>query len=263
MTYTDIRTKANSFILIMQLTTSYTAWAFTHRALRRLIVSSPSRKFKCWHGVGSTEPISAFPLISSSLSLSKHWLRIENHVYIWQVLPWPRCGDNRQIRKWFKEPSRYFCKINFPWRRNWRTELQSAPPSVVSLANVTVSSVARLQNVNTLRPRQNGRHFPHDIFNWIFLDENVWIPIKISLKFVPKGPISNIPALVQIMAWRRSGDKPLSEPMMVSALTHICVTRPQWVKQIHLRWVDSSAISRGFLRDFTRSHDITSYRLTV
>ena len=31
------------------------------------------------------------------------------------------------------------------------------------------------------------------------------------------------------MAWRRSGDKPLSEPMMVSLLTHICVTRPQWV----------------------------------
>ena len=39
----------------------------------------------------------------------------------------------------------------------------------------------------------------------------------------------NIPALVQIIAWRRSGDKPLSEPMMVSLVTHICVTRPQWV----------------------------------
>ena len=32
------------------------------------------------------------------------------------------------------------------------------------------------------------------------------------------------------MVWRRPGDKPLSEPMMVSLLTHICVTRPQWVK---------------------------------
>ena len=32
------------------------------------------------------------------------------------------------------------------------------------------------------------------------------------------------------MAWRRPGDKPLSEPIMVSLLTHICVTRPQWVK---------------------------------
>ena len=32
---------------------------------------------------------------------------------------------------------------------------------------------------NTFRPKQNGRHFPDDIFKWIFLDENVWISIKI------------------------------------------------------------------------------------
>ena len=84
-------------------------------------------------------------------------------------------------------------------------------------------------NLNTLRPRQDGRHFADDTFKLIFLNENVRISIKISLKFVPKGPIKNIPALVQIMAWRRSGDKPLSEPMMVCLLTHICVTRLQWV----------------------------------
>ena len=83
--------------------------------------------------------------------------------------------------------------------------------------------------INTLRPRQNGRHFPDDTFNRIFLKENVRISIKISLKFVSKGPIDNIPALFQIMAWRRPGDKPLSEPMMVILPTHICVTRPQWV----------------------------------
>ena len=81
-----------------------------------------------------------------------------------------------------------------------------------------------------LRPRQDGCHFPDDIFKCIFLNENVKILIKITLKFVPKGPINNIPALVQIMAWRRPGDKPLSEPMMVSLLTHICVTRRQRVK---------------------------------
>ena len=61
--------------------------------------------------------------------------------------------------------------------------------------------------VNTLRPRQNGRHFPDDIFKCIFLNK---ISITFLLKFVPKGPINNIPALVQIMAWRRSGDKSLS-----------------------------------------------------
>ena len=82
--------------------------------------------------------------------------------------------------------------------------------------------------VNTLRQRQNGRHFADDTFKHIFLNENVRISIKISLKFVPKGPINNIPALVHIMVWRRPGDKPLSEPMMVRLLTHICVTPPQW-----------------------------------
>ena len=69
--------------------------------------------------------------------------------------------------------------------------------------------------VNTLKPRRNEQHFADDIFKRIFFNENVWITIKISLKFFPKGPINNIPALIQIMAWRRSGGKPLSEPMMV------------------------------------------------
>ena len=82
-------------------------------------------------------------------------------------------------------------------------------------------------HLNTLRPRQNGLHFPDDIFKWIFL--NVWISINISQNFVPRGPLNNNPALVQIMAWRQPGDKPLSEAMMVRSTTHICVTRPQWV----------------------------------
>ena len=96
---------------------------------------------------------------------------------------------------------------------------------------ISGSAPKALRWVNTLRPGQNGRRFADDTFKRIFLDENVRISIKISLKFVPKGPINNNPALVQIMAWHGSGDKPLSEPMMVSLLTHICVTRPQWVKR--------------------------------
>ena len=88
----------------------------------------------------------------------------------------------------------------------------------------------------TLRPRQNGRNFS-DIFKWIFLNENVWILIEISLKFVRRGPINNTPALVPIMAWHRLGVNPSSEPMMVSLLTHICVTRPQWVYPLMFcRW---------------------------
>ena len=84
---------------------------------------------------------------------------------------------------------------------------------------------------NTLGSRQNGRLFSDDIFTCIFLNGKVWISINISLKFVPEGQNNNIPALVLIMAWRRPGNKPLSEPMMVRSLTHICVTRPQWVKR--------------------------------
>ena len=87
-----------------------------------------------------------------------------------------------------------------------------------------------------IEAERNGRHFADDIFNRIFLNENIWIPIKISLKFVPKGPINNIPAMVQIMAWRRPGDKPLSGPMVVSLLTHICIARPQWVKWPGVWW---------------------------
>ena len=66
---------------------------------------------------------------------------------------------------------------------------------------MTLHSAAKLEDtliyfVNTLRPRQNGRYFADDIFKCIFLKENVWILIKMSLKFVPKGPIIHIPALV-------------------------------------------------------------------
>ena len=121
------------------------------------------------------------------------------------------------------------------WRNN---ELQPIRNS----DTCTVISITGLKNwtplhfhhccqiiLNTLRPRQNGRHFADDTFNRIFVNENVRISINISLKFVPKGLINNIPELVQIMAWRWPGDKPLSEPMTVSLLTYICVTRPQWV----------------------------------
>ena len=85
-------------------------------------------------------------------------------------------------------------------------------------------SLVKLIEAETKWPPFSRRHFP--VF---FLNENVWISMNISLKFVPKGPINDMPALVHIMAWRRAGDKPLSEPTMVSLLTHICVTRPQWV----------------------------------
>ena len=53
-----------------------------------------------------------------------------------------------------------------------------------------------------------------DIFKCIVLNENDKIPIKISLKLVLKSPIDNKPASVQVMAWRRTGNKSLTEPML-------------------------------------------------
>ena len=46
------------------------------------------------------------------------------------------------------------------------------------------------------------------------------------------------------MAWRRSGDKPLFEPMMVSLLTHISVTRPRWTSYRYQRVPGASLIHR-------------------
>ena len=73
------------------------------------------------------------------------------------------------------------------------------------------------------------RQIADDIFKCISLNENVRVSVKISLQVVPTVSINNIPALVQIMAWRRSGDKALSESMMISLPTHICVNQPQCV----------------------------------
>ena len=108
--------------------------------------------------------------------------------------------------------------------RRWLSGHQIDQPSVSMI-------VERV--LNTLRLRQNGRDFADDISKCIFLNENVRILIKISLKFVPRGPINNISALVKITAWRRPGDRPLSEPMMIVLMTYKSVTRPQWVKWVY------------------------------
>ena len=68
--------------------------------------------------------------------------------------------------------------------------------------------------LNTSRPEQNGHQFADDIFKFIFLDENCCTLIKILLQIVPVDLVNDIEALVQVMAWRRPGDKPLHEPIL-------------------------------------------------
>ena len=119
--------------------------------------------------------------------------------------------------------------MGLPILVKWHIYIESGPRASTHKINDSKRYQWSFIWINTLRPRQNARHFKGDTFRCIFLNENVRISFKISMKFVPYCPINNILALVQIMAWRRPGDKPLSEPMAICLLTHICVTRPQWV----------------------------------
>ena len=90
-------------------------------------------------------------------------------------------------------------------------------------------------------PLIGGAHTQNDPWKWgwrkmvaiwqkTFSNSISWMKTtEFSLNRHDFVPVYGRPLLVQIMAWRRPGDKPLSEPVMVSLLTHICVTRPRWV----------------------------------
>ena len=137
----------------------------------------------------------------------------------------------------------YTCTLNKPWayKISWvyifiqnentlvhlhsEKKLPSWPPAWTQSS--TSDCLFSFVFLNTLRPRQNGRHFPYSISNafssWMKMDE-FWLIFLWSL--FPVVQFTNIPALDQIMAWHRPGDKPLSETMMLSLLTHICITQP-------------------------------------
>ena len=61
-----------------------------------------------------------------------------------------------------------------------------------------------------------------NIYKYIFLNENDRIPIRISLKFILRSPNDKKPLLVQVMAWRRTGNKSLPE-LMLNQFTDTCM----------------------------------------
>ena len=124
---------------------------------------------------------------------------------------------------------------------NWIIHNTNVNSFVVKWMYRSIISSSYPACINSLSPRPNRRHFADAIFKCIYENKNEWISPRILLKFVPKLRINNITALVQIMAWRRPGDKPLSEPMMLSLPTHICVTQPQWVKYCYINDCDNTA----------------------
>ena len=87
-----------------------------------------------------------------------------------------------------------------------------------SMVHTLIADDTAMQGVMTLTylpwtkyPPFHRRYFQ---MYFIFVNEKFCILVEISFKFVPKGPINNIPLWVQIMAWCRTGNKPLSEPTM-------------------------------------------------
>ena len=165
------------------------------------------------------------PLLLTWISLIQGWISHQQYVR-WNYLSIPKL---QRLHRWSLEIDKFFLptlnrgcnylsllgfKLNNVRKQGpggWELTSFLSP-----FEHHLIDNQHLYKHINTLRPRQNGRHFADDIFKCIFMNQNVWIPIKISLKFVPKSPINDIPALVQIMTWRRPGDKPLSEPMLVS-----------------------------------------------
>ena len=111
-------------------------------------------------------------------------------------------------------------------------------------------------NENTLRQKQNDRHFADGVSKCISLNLNFWILNKVSLKYVPQGLINNMAALVQIMAWHRHWRQAniiwtnagIYRRIYASVQqTSIYVTWPQWVK-----WIDQNPLTqaKSFMSSF-------------
>ena len=180
-----------------------------------------------------------------------------------QVMAWLQTDDKPLTEQMMSSLLIYFCVTRPPWVKGY---LPAVGGGVVPLSTIRLGwrplAATTVMSFNTLRPRQNGRHFADDTFKRIFMNENVRISINISLKCVPKCLINNIPALVQIMAWRWPGNKPLSEPMMVSLPTHICVTRPLWVNPCCAEFILGNVKHTGLILGLCPVNERRHYSVT-
>ena len=85
--------------------------------------------------------------------------------------------------------SQAFCHIDSLWYFQWQS-------SGSYNQSISARHTKTWKVLNSSPPVQNGRNFADNIFRCIFLNKKFCILIKISLKFVPKGPTDNNPALV-------------------------------------------------------------------
>ena len=167
--------------------------------------------------------------------LRTHWTsKPANKLNMWQEhfgrnmsIPWllmaRHLASPGHKRKWYWQTFSRFHEERFPlhaqyqcWKKLSNGDEFYAPSNKFKTIRFNIWGILRTTrlalSLNTLRPRQNGRHFPDDIFKHICLNESVRISTNISLNFVPRGPID-----YKLNQWGHS------------FLTPICVTRPQWV----------------------------------
>ena len=105
-----------------------------------------------------------------------------------------------------------------------------------------------IRYINTSRLKPKNRRSPDDILKRIFLNESCIIVMKISLRFfVPRDPMNNIPAMVQIMAWHRKAASYYLKQWWLSLMTHICDTRPQWVNIYFFPVANNESYNHTFL----------------
>ena len=134
----------------------------------------------------------------------QHWLKLSLVTYLQP--------DHYMNQCWLTVNWTLRNKLLLNFDQNERLEIKENVFENVICRMLVISF--RPQCFNSSPPGQNGRLFADDIFRCIYTNEKFCILVKISLNLVRKGPNDNNPALVQVMAWHRIGNKPLSEPML-------------------------------------------------
>ena len=152
--------------------------------------------------------------------LSKIW----NHPELPQIVQLWKLGKSSN---W--GPKSWFQLFSLKKIRLCDTEICNNNVKIWNLMNPMKSKIFDLK-INTLRLRQNGRHFANDLFKRIFVNEKVRIFVQISLKFILECPINNNQHWFRWWLGAKKATSHYLNQWWSSLLMHIWVTRPQWVK---------------------------------
>ena len=158
------------------------------------------------------------------LTMSLHWFRL----WLGAAYTTHYC-----LNKWWHKPTMYVCVIGL------RMLTHGGQDKMAAIFLTT--QIAKFMGPTWVMSAPCWPHEP--CYQGTFSNFLEWKCV-ISLKSVFEGPINNIPASVQIMAWCLPGDKQLSEPMMVRLPTHMRVTRPQSINVETHKLMRSSPLGR-------------------